>query len=261
MVGSPLQHTIYAYSQSPCQFSKCTKSVHLLIDSQSRYCSLVKEQSSLHTQHVNREPFILKSLKRPWCQISTILVSRYSCKRHARSTVIPALSSCSSNRGYPDSIHRTHSSRSSSRAWTHCMNQQTTYPGSDYRAILPNHISKLNVWVQGSGLMFFFRCAQRGSYTQSFDNKQYLKCHKRRQKHTMHTGSPFHRSASELYQSSPSVERLVHTWWRICEKKGSSDHGGHARFRLQLLGNLSTHYSLHGQDTKYIYIWNHQFSP
>lgn len=150
MVGSPLQHTIYAYSQSPCQFSKCTKSVHLLIDSQSRYCSLVKEQSSLHTQHVNREPFILKSLKRPWCQISTILVSRYSCKRHARSTVIPALSSCSSNRGYPDSIHRTHSSRSSSRAWTH-----------------------------------------------------------------MHTGSPFHRSASELYQSSPSVERLVHTWWRI----------------------------------------------
>jgi hypothetical protein len=69
MVGSPLQHPIYEYSQSPCQFSKCTKSVHLLIDSQSRYCSLVKEQSSLHTQHVNREPFILKSLKRSWCQI------------------------------------------------------------------------------------------------------------------------------------------------------------------------------------------------
>lgn len=144
MVGNPLQQTIYAYSQSPCQFSKCTKSVHLLSKSQSRYCSLVKEQSSLHTQHVNREPFILK------CQISTILVSRYSCKRHARSTVIRALSSCSSNKGYPDSIHRSHSSRSSSRAWTH-----------------------------------------------------------------MHTDSPFHRSASEPYQSSPSVERLVHTWWRI----------------------------------------------
>lgn len=74
-------------------------------------------------------------------------------------------------------------------------------------------------WVQDSGLMFFSRCAQRGSYTQSFDNKQYLKCHKQRQKHTMHIGSPFHRSASEPYQSSPSVERLVHTWWRICVKK------------------------------------------
>ncbi len=109
--------------------------------------------------------------------------------------------------------------------------------------------------------MFFFRCAQRGSYTQSFDNKQYLKCQKQRQKHTTHTGSPFHRSASEPYQSSPSVERLVHTWWRICVKKWSSDHGGHARFRLQLLRNLSKYYSLHAQDTKYIYIWNHQFPP
>jgi hypothetical protein len=44
-------------------------------------------------------------------------------------------------------------------------------------------------------------------------------------------------------------------------KKGSSDHGGHAGFRLQLLRNLSKYYSLHAQDTKYIYIWNHQFSP
>jgi len=26
-------------------------------------------------------------------------------------------------------------------------------------------------------------------------------------------------------------------------------------------GTLSKYYSLHAQDTKYIYIWNHQFSP
>jgi hypothetical protein len=60
----------------------------------------------------------------------------------------------------------------------------------------------------------------------------------------MHTGSPFHRSASEPYQSSPSVERLVHTWWRICVKKGSSDHGGHAELE-QILFTACSRYKIH----------------